>query len=175
MESKNLPFSPIRIALYIVFLFIFSNCKKTNHSSPSGSIQDIGTISANLGNLSFKSAGTIAALDKNGMFDITGAKPFGGDTTQLEIAFPDTLSANMTYQDSTGILFVVTYSDPGQALLYRTGFGKPSGTLKLTSIDRSKHTISGSFSGSLFSAGDPSGTVIAVTNGIFNTGYTATP
>lgn len=175
MESKNLPFSPFCSALFMVAIFIFSNCKKNNHITPSSDIQNVGVISAKLGNLSFKSDGTIVALDKNGMFDITGAKIFGGDTTQLEISFPDTLSGNVTYQDSAGNLFVVTYQDLGRAALYRTGFGKASGTLALASVNRSSHTISGSFSGSLFSAGDPSGTVIAVTDGVFNTSYSAVP
>ena len=164
----------IAVSMGLLFILVFSYCSKSK-SAPTVISQYEGSISAQAGSASFQSTQLINATDIGGVMYLAGKQLTAGDSAAIQLTFPDSLLANSTYQDTAGKLFVFTYFDTQQGLNCRSGYGKPAGTLVITSYSRSAHTISGNFTGHVYPGGNGALPAVSITNGAFSATYVPYP
>jgi len=152
---------------YVLLAIVFTNmtaCKKNSSNAPN-------SFSATINNNSFQASGVIGVdITSIYTFDILATQHSGSDSTVIELSFPDTLTVNKTYDiggSNSGGAFG-TYYDGGLWYLtaYRSGV---SGSITLTSLDKSSHFVAGNFTGV---AKSTAGDSIVLNNGKFSSNYT---
>lgn len=171
MRIKSILFSVMLMTGCVISIAVFTGCKKNNNNS-NNNIQDTGSVKADVGNIAFQSGHNTVATDSKGTINISGYSYQGGDTSQIQISFPDTLSVNVANHDATGLSLVIFYYNFQRDIALRNAYNQATFTITLSSFDKVRHTIAGTFSGTLTTQGDPGAQAIQLGNGYFNTSYT---
>jgi hypothetical protein len=159
------------LALALVFsgiLLAATSCKKSNNNnSANGSMTATVNGTAWSNNLGTVGLYTIIG----GQFGIAGGQLKSGDTTAFELSFVSPIALNQTISSDTSQILIV-YSDNKTQQAYDGYFGIGYSLLTITSYDSTGHTVGGTFSGVLYNSTNSNDSVV-VTNGKFNTSFTA--
>ena len=177
MKLKSTLFPVVTAAACLSLLFSLTHCSK-NGSSPGNNPRDTGLVSGVLGGTSFQTVhDSIVATVGNDSVHITAYLYKNDVGSQIQLIFPDTLSLNTPYVDTTGKSFVIGYvnteTDPQE--IYESGSLHSTDTLTITSFNKTLHTISGTFTGPVYPGGSTSEPALRLSNGYFNTSYTPNP
>lgn len=145
-----------------VYLLAAAGCSKNNDNNNSSSI----SISVGINGSTFKPQLNNAVYGTLSHSFILGGTSIGnGDTTLISIKLNQPVSLN-TDLGASGLAFL-EYQAKGQQYLSGESWGRLSFTV--TSLDSAKHTIAGSFSGSLWAMNRRDS--LPMTNGSFTGSY----
>lgn len=177
MKSKFTLFPAVTAAGSIFLLLSLTHCSK-NGSSPGNNPGDTGSVSGVLAGKPFQTVhDSITATVGNDSVHIIAFLYKGDIGSQIQLIFPDTLSLNTPYVDTTGKSFVIFYlnteTDPQE--FYGSGSTYSTDTLILTSFNKALHTISGTFTGPVYLGRSTKEPAVRLSNGYFNTSYTTNP
>ncbi len=154
-------------SLFLLTLII--GCSKNNNSNPSS-----GTMAASVSGTVFTAATTVGAYSQSfGLIDVVGYTIKSNDTTIVTIGIPYGAPINHLFSsDST--LAGITYQITGKEYDAYLGFPGTKALITLTASDTVNHTITGTFSGTLYNDLSATDSVV-VTNGTFTSSYTVGP
>jgi hypothetical protein len=159
--------SLLAISFFAFFALIVSSCKKSNSGTSNGS------ISATYGTTNFQSSNTIGFYySSHNTFDLIGYTITSGDSIVTEIGLTTPFQLNTPISSDTALSDFVNYYDSKGTLNYYNGYyiGYSPVIITVTSWDSVNKKITGTFSGTLYGAGNDS---VATTKGQFNLNYIA--
>jgi hypothetical protein len=149
------------------FLLLFSSCKKSNDAgAPANTIS--ATLTAPTSTTTFQSASTFGfyyGVSKS--YWLEAAQVVGGDSLLFDINFYDTVVVNKPYliTDAASGYVNVTFIKWKSHSIYAPDYVSPVGTLTVTSMNQTNHTVAGTFSGKFFATSTDS---LMISNGKFN-------
>jgi hypothetical protein len=163
MKNTILPFS-LFASLFLIVLIVNSSCKKSNNSNSTG------TTSATVSGTAYQSSISSGVdITSGNTFDLITAQTKGGDSLIMEFTFPDTVAVNKAYPlGGSQTAASLSYTDWKTQDWFSTGWNAPSGTLTITSLNKSSHNVQGNFSAIVWKAGGDS---LIIKNGQFNFNY----
>jgi len=147
---------------FFIVLAVFAACKKNNGGA------SINSASAIIGSAAFQSTQTVGVDNRsNHSFELNATQLKTGDTSAIDLFFPDTVKLNKAYTLDNDLFYVGYVTSKGQKFYFPDYFS-PIGTLTVTSIDKSAHIVAGTFSGHFLASSTDS---VVITNGKFNISY----
>ena len=167
MKLIRSTFFPLAASLFLPVLIV--GCSKSNNSNSSS-----GSMSLSVGSSTFTPAATVGAYSQSiGIIDVVGYTFKSNDTTELTVSIPYGAPINHPFSsDST--YAGLSYQIPGKEYDAYLSFVGTKALITLTASDTVNHTITGTFSGTLYNDLSPTDSVI-VTNGKFTSSYTVGP
>jgi len=150
-----------------IFLSTFASCKKSNDSgAPANTVS--ATLTAPTGVTTFTSASTFGYHYKaSGEYWLEAAQVAKGDSLLFDFTFYDTVVVNKPYliTEAAAGDVTVTLIKWNSHAIYAPDYFSPVGTLTVTSMNQTNHTIAGTFSGKFFASASDS---VVISNGKFN-------
>ena len=167
MKTFRISRSAVVIFTLGIFLSAFAACKKSNDSgAPANTIT--ATLTTPAGVTTYKSSSTFGFhYETSGQYWLEGQQVAGGDSLIFDFTFYDTLVVNKPYliTDAASGNVTATYIKWNSHAIYAPDYFSPIGTLTVTSMDKTNHTIAGTFSGKFFASSSDS---VVISNGKFN-------
>ena len=180
--------------LLLIPVFIFACSKHQSHpttptpvdSTNANVYLDPGTVNAIVATDTFRSFNLIHAYDTNGFVNITAKALINNDTCGFSIGFPDTLHTNIPYanfttHNSLGVsssadIFSLGFFDDFLGTVYLSGVNNnfTGDTLVITTFDKSKHLLAGTFKATMTASTQESPSITQTApyvTGSFNTYY----
>ena len=171
--------------LLLIPVFVFACSKHQSHSTTPTPVDstnanvylDPGTVNASILNNTFHSFDLIHASDTGGFVIIASKALINNDTCLLTINFPDNLDTNIPYVNNTSqYTFSVDYFDAYSGTVYLSGVNKnfTGDTLEITTFDKPKHLLAGTFKVTMNASTQENPTVTqtsAYVTGSFSTYY----
>jgi hypothetical protein len=177
MNYKFTLYKVVTLTAGVCLFLSFAGCSK-HSNSPGTNLKDTGSVRGVLGGVPFQTVqDSIVATVGNDSVHITAYLYKNDVGSQVQLIFPDTLSVNTPYVDTTGRSLVIYYlnteTDPQE--VYGSGSEYSADTLTLTSFNKTLHTISGTFTGPVYLGRSLAEPAVRLSNGYFSTSYTSNP
>jgi hypothetical protein len=166
--------------LLLIPVFIFACSKHQSHpttptpvdSTNANVYLDPGTVNAIVATDTFRSFNLIHAYDTNGFVNITAKALINNDTCGFSIGFPDTLHTNTPVTN----IFSLGFFDDFLGTVYLSGVNNnfTGDTLVITTFDKSKHLLAGTFKATMTASTQESPSITQTApyvTGSFNTYY----